>query len=187
MRPKRLTKVTDRQMARYDRDECWNFMARVIQCGTIWFCPWDKYHRHEEEAEKRKAERLRSVYGPVSPLLPCGPCDSAMDEDIHCLMSGMDRLSWLGKHPDWWVIGEWVEERCARPITITEAGILAFLDWPLYDQEDVKGGGYVVKPGNLRYDSYTGPCPECAMPVYSHAGHCCPAKECSGTHTQKDG
>lgn len=154
MQPKRLTKLHDRQMARYARDEQWNFMARVIQCGTIWFCPWDKHGFHKREA---------------------------VNEDFHGLIDGCERLEWLNTHPDWWVIGDWVEKRCARPIMITEAGILAFIDWPLYDQELVTGGlmepGYIVTPGHKRYKTYTGPCPACGMPRYGHAEHACPARE----------
>lgn len=116
MKPKRLTQKRDREMARRMRDHQWQFMERVAQLRTLWFCVWNKYRR-EELADEHRAG----------------------------LIDGLELLEWIDSHPDWWVKGEWSDERYAFPLQLTDAGRLALTDRAKYDMEPVTGG--LVEPG----------------------------------------
>lgn len=118
VKPKRLTSRSQRKMARYTRDEQWKFMERVDQLGTVWVCWWNKNHHHAESKPD---------------LLICG------------LIDGMELLEWLKSHEDWWIIGEWSDERYAAPVSLTDIGKKALQERELYDMELVNGG--LVEPG----------------------------------------
>ena len=122
MKPKRLTKKQDRQFARNQRDDQWEFMERVAREGVVWICPWDKYGRHKNGD---------GVY-------------------VFGLLGSNEFFHWLETHKDWWKHGRWSDKRCARSIRITEAGRAALLNRELYDMEPIHGGmvepGYIVTP-----------------------------------------
>jgi hypothetical protein len=119
--PRVLTTDDDRQMARQMRDKQWAFADRVAQHGTVWCCWWNKSGRHDTS----------------KPL--------ADDLMVCSLLTGMELLEWLQSHPDWWVIGEWSDDRYAAPVTITDAGRAALAERDIYDMEPVYGG--LVEPG----------------------------------------
>jgi hypothetical protein len=120
MKPRQLTKRRDREMARCIRDAQWRFAERVASLGTLWVCWWNKNRHHNEKT--------------VPPdLLICG------------LIDGCELLEWLNSHPDWWVIGEWSEDRYAAPVSITPAGRAALASRERFDLEPVTGG--LVEPG----------------------------------------
>lgn len=104
-----------RQHARWSREYQWRFMERVKQSGTLWFTPWNKRRRPE-----------------------------APDEWRDGLLTGLDIVRWCSKHPDWFVVGEWSDERDARPISLTDAGRLALQNREC-DMEPYEGG--LVEPG----------------------------------------
>lgn len=120
-KPKRLRTKFDREMARSTRNRQWRFMERCAEHNPLWFCVWNKERRDE------------------------GP-----DEWRDCLIGGMDILGWMDQHPDWFVKGEWSDERYAMPVSLTDAGRVALAEREKYDMEDVYGGlvepGYVVTP-----------------------------------------
>ena len=118
--PKRLTKRSDRKMARSVRDHQWVFMAKVYRLGKVWFCPWNKDH-------KLDTSNLPENY------------------EVHGLITGMQYLEWFSTHRDWWIIGRWREKKYARSIRLTEAGRKAFDERFKYDEELVTGG--LVEPG----------------------------------------
>jgi hypothetical protein len=111
----------DREMARRVRDGQWKFMEKVHALGTIWWCIWNK---------ERKPELA--------------------DEYRNCLLSGMELNEWMSTHPDWWEIGEWSDDRYARPVRLTDVGMAALASRDVYDMEPVTGGlvepGYIVDP-----------------------------------------
>jgi hypothetical protein len=117
-KPKILRRKADRQRARADRDRQWGFMEQVARCGTVWFCPWDKARRHDMK------NLPPDVY--VSDLF-----DPLRD--------------WMGRHTDWWIVGEWSEEKYARAVQLTHAGRAALANREKYDMEPVYGG--LVEPG----------------------------------------
>jgi hypothetical protein len=119
MPPRVFADQDARDRARYTRDSQWRFMERVANSGTIWFCPWDKE-------------------GKFSDAVP-------VDVQVCGLIDGMDLFNWFAAHPDWWMIGEWSDDRYARPVSLTEAGRAALLERDLYDMEPVTGG--LVEPG----------------------------------------
>lgn len=118
--PKRLTDPKARETARRIRDSHWALMERMRD-RTIWVCPWNKYR------------------------MEGGPGEVRFD-----LISGCEWFDWVGRHQDWFQVGEWSEERCARAMTLTDAGRAALADREPYDMEDFHGGlvepGYVVTP-----------------------------------------
>ncbi len=120
MKPKRLKSRVDRQMARRMRDQQWAFMEKVAKLGTVWVCWWNKDRHHDEKTAPPD-------------LVVCG------------LINGMELIEWLHSHPDWWVIGEWSDERYAAPVQLTEAGRDALAEREKYDMEPVTGG--LVEPG----------------------------------------
>lgn len=91
-------------------------MERVAEHGTLWFCNWNKDRRDE------------------------GP-----DELRTSLIGGMSIGAWMDKHPDWFVAGEWSEDRRAFPVRLTDAGRAALADRSPWDMEPVTGG--MVEPG----------------------------------------
>lgn len=123
---KRLTDERSREDARQLRDSQWDFAEKVAKLGTVWLCWWNKNGHFDE-------------HNPA-------PADTV----VHSLIDGVELLDWLKRHPDWWEIGEWSDERYAAPVTITAAGREALAHRELYDMEDVHGGlvepGYVVTP-----------------------------------------
>ena len=121
---KQLTSPERRRGARYMRNRQWQFMARVVESGTIWVCWWDKKGRYSGRYAKE---------APPSDMMVCG------------LIDAMEWLAWFKSHADWWVIGVWSDERYAAPISITEAGRAAYADRTRYDMEPVIGG--LVEPG----------------------------------------
>jgi hypothetical protein len=132
VKPKRLTSRIDRRMARNIRDRQWEFMARVADLGTLWVCWWNKDRHHDREK--------------ASPdLFICG------------LIDGCELIDWLHSHDDWWIIGEWSEERYAAPVSLTDAGRVALAEREKYDMELVTGG--MVEPG------------WCAMPTAESKNH----------------
>ncbi len=46
---------------------------------------------------------------------------------------------------DWWVIGDWSDQRYAAPVSLTDAGRAALANREQYDLEPVTGG--LVEPG----------------------------------------
>lgn len=120
-KPKRLTSVRWRKIAREMRDHQWEISDRVAELGTLWICWWNK-NRHHDRAGPLPAD-----------LLVCG------------LIDGMELLNWLNSHKDWWNIGEWSHERYAAPVSLTDAGHAALAEREKYDMEMVTGG--MVEPG----------------------------------------
>lgn len=123
MSPERLSRVNkkEREIARYVRDCQWRLMEKIQAHGVLWFCVWNKSRRPELPDEKR-----------------CG------------LLTGMDYLDWIGKHPEWFIQGEWDEAREAFPLQLRSAGLFALNNRDLYDMEPLDVGlvepGYVVTP-----------------------------------------
>lgn len=103
-------------IARRIRDEHWLFMERCAEHDPLWYCVWNKTRQ---------------------PELP--------DEWRDALVNGMELLDWVNRHPDWFVVGEWDDDRYARPYRLTAAGHAALADRALYDMEPVYGG--LVEPG----------------------------------------
>jgi hypothetical protein len=91
-------------------------MSRIVDHGTLWFCVWNK-------------RRL----------------DEKPDEWRDCLIGGMEILEWMNRHPDWFVYGEWNDDRYAFPVQLTDAGRAALHERQKYDMEPVFGG--LVEPG----------------------------------------
>ncbi len=118
---KKLNEPHHRQDARYMRDAQWKFMERVAETGTIYVCWWNKNRHHDEAARA------------ISDLKICG------------LIDGMELLEWLNSHKEWWIIGEWSDERYAAPVSLTDVGREALANRHLYDMEPVTGG--LVEPG----------------------------------------
>lgn len=122
--PKRLRSKVEREIARYVRDGQWVFMERIQAVGTLWFCVWNKNRYHSK---------------PYPP-----------DLWVCCLMTGMGYLEWMRCHSDWFIQGEWDEERYAVPIQLTAAGVDALSNRAEYDMEPINGGliepGFVVIP-----------------------------------------
>ena len=106
MKPKKLTSHKEREIARYVRDCQWLLMEKIAEYGTFWFCVWNKTGREQAEDELR--------------------C---------CLLTGMDYLDWIGAHKDWFIEGEWNDERQAIPLQLTEAGRVALQNRHLYEME----------------------------------------------------
>ena len=129
MKPKRLSTKHHREIARRVRDSQWKFMERTEKFGTIWVCWWNKngYHKPSPAAQYPDGSGYRAD------MLICG------------LIDGCKLAEWLNSHSDWWVIGEWSNERYAAPISITAAGRAALENRGLYDMEPVTGG--LVEPG----------------------------------------
>lgn len=119
--PREITTPEGREMARRIRDHHWSIMQRVADAGTLWCCWWNK-NRHFDARRPAPADTL-----------VCG------------LIDGMELLEWMESHTDWWVIGEWSDERYAAPVTLTDAGRAALASRALYDMEPVTGG--LVEPG----------------------------------------
>ncbi len=109
-----------RRRARAMRDEQWAFAELVNSQGTVWVCWWNKNRHHDERT---------------------APADLV----ICSLISGMELLTWLKSHPDWWQIGEWSRERYAAPVQLTDAGRAALSARDIYDMEPVDYG--LVEPG----------------------------------------
>ena len=65
-------------------------------------------------------------------------------------MSGMDILTWMRSHRDWFRKGKWSDERYALPVRLTRLGKEALFNRAPYDMEPIYGGlaepGYVVTP-----------------------------------------
>ncbi len=114
--PKRLRSASARREARVDRDQQWRFTERVAERGTLWFCNWNKLRMPE-----------------------------ATDELRVDLMTGMTIIDWMSRHADWFVVGEWDQDRYAMPIQLTDAGRSALADRAPHDMEPVRGG--LVEPG----------------------------------------
>jgi len=96
-------------------------MERVSALGTLWFCVWNKARREE-----------------------------LADEHRTCLTSGLEIMAWIDSHPNWWIKGEWSDERYAFPLQLTAAGRAALAEKDKYDMEPVTGGlvepGFIVTP-----------------------------------------
>lgn len=105
-----------RERARAIRDHDWEIMERMRDLGTLWFSPWNKDRRPESADELRVS-----------------------------LISGLEIMNRWGQHEDWFDIGEWDDDRAARPVRLTEAGLQALCQRHLYDLEPVLGG--LVEPG----------------------------------------
>jgi len=116
--PRELTEPSQREMARRMRDSHWAFMEKVQQLGTLWWCTWDKERRHKPPAD--------DVY-------------------VSGLIDAMELSEWISRHEDWWVKGEWSDERYALPVQLTDEGRRALAERHLYDMEPVTGG--MVEPG----------------------------------------
>ena len=105
-----------REHARQIRNTQWRLMERMEERGTLWICPWNKRR------------------------LP-----TQADEFRDGLLGWMEKGTWFEKHADWFLIGEWNEDRDARPYQLTNAGREALNNRELYDMEPVEGG--MVNPG----------------------------------------
>lgn len=120
-KPKVLRKKWQRENARRTRDAHWRMMERAAEHNPLWFCVWNK---------KRLPELA--------------------DEERHGLLDGLEMLAWTDQHPDWFIKGEWSDERYAFPLYLTEAGRQALTEREKYDMELVHGGlvepGFVVTP-----------------------------------------
>lgn len=128
MKPKRLTDRSSRMVARRERDGQWEFMERVAREGKVWMCPWDKYRKHNADGSGWGKDGVY-VFG---------------------LLGSNEFFHWLESHKDWWKRGCWSDRRCARSISITDAGRAALVNRHLYDMEEISGGmvepGFVVTP-----------------------------------------
>lgn len=120
-RPKRLTSLRHRAMARRMRDHQWEIADRVAKLGTLWICWWNKNRRHDTSQPL------------PDDLLVCG------------LIDGLELLEWFGTHMDWWSVGPWSDERYAAPVRLTDTGRAALGEREKYDMELVTGG--MVEPG----------------------------------------
>ena len=120
MEPKLKTDERSRQMARRIRDRQWATLQHIAEHNPLHVCWWDKDGRHKRE-----------------PL----PADLL----VLGLIDGTELAQWLRSHPDWTVVGEWSDERCAVPIHITDAGREALANRDRYDPEPVVYG--MVEPG----------------------------------------
>jgi hypothetical protein len=118
--PKRLTSLSDRQMARHMRDAQWRFMERVAKHDPLWVCWWNKNGHHDAKT-------------------------APADLEICGLIDGMELLAWMRTHRGWWKIGDWSDERYAAPVRLTPAGRKALRERERYDMELVEGG--LVEPG----------------------------------------
>jgi len=116
-------------MARRERDQQWEFMERVAAAGTLWVCWWNKDRHHPPSPSAQYADGS----GYRGDLLVCG------------LLDGCQLSEWLHSHEDWWIIGEWSDERYASPVQLTDAGRTALANRSQYDMERVTGG--LVEPG----------------------------------------
>lgn len=126
--PRELTAPEDRQMARRVRDYHWSIMEKVNQHGTLWCCWWDKARRYM----KRDGKGVMREHAPD-------------DVQVFGLIAAVEFLDWTKRHPEWWAIGEWSDERYAAPVSLTDAGRDALTNRHLYDMEPVTGG--MVEPG----------------------------------------
>jgi hypothetical protein len=128
MPPKRYADEEHRKDARRTRDGQWQFADLVNSLGTVWVCWWNKNRHHQ----------------PPHPgdLLVCGMID------------GCELAEWLNSHKDWWIIGEWSDERYASPVSLTDTGRAALAHREQYDMEDVTGGlvepGFVITPAETQ-------------------------------------
>jgi hypothetical protein len=129
MVPKLLSDKRDREMARRMRDRQWEFAERVAAQGTVWVCWWNKNGHHGPSPSAQYADGS----GYRDDMLICG------------LIDGMELAGWLHSHEDWWIIGEWSDERYAAPVSLTDAGRSALANREAYDLEPVEGG--LVEPG----------------------------------------
>ena len=115
-------------------------MERVaaLAPNPLWICWWNKDRHHKPSPRAQYADGS----GYRDDLLVCG------------LIDGMELSEWLNSHKDWWVIGEWSDERYAAPVTLTDAGRVALANRELYDMEPVTGGlaepGWVATPAKRR-------------------------------------
>ena len=91
-------------------------MSRILDHGTLWFCVWNQRRLDEQPDEWRDG-----------------------------LISGMEILEWMNRHPDWFVSGVWNAARYAFPVQLTDAGRAALHERQKYDLEPVFGG--LVEPG----------------------------------------
>jgi len=107
-------------MARHLRDSQWAFADKVARLGTVWVCWWNKNRHHDYNNHPDDLE----VYG---------------------LIDGIELLEWMNSHKDWWIIGEWSDDRYAAPVCLTEKGRIALAERKKYDMEPVTGG--LVEPG----------------------------------------
>jgi len=128
-KPKRLTSYRDRKMARCQRDQQWAFMERVAALGMLWVCWWNKDRHHQPSPSAQYADGS----GYRDDLLVCG------------LIDGCELSEWLNSHKDWWIIGEWSDERYAAPVQLTDAGRSVLENRAQYDMERVTGG--LIEPG----------------------------------------
>ena len=120
--PRWLNDPEQRATARRMRDWQWTFMEHVDTVGTLWCCWWNKdSHFSAEEVA------------------------ATPDLWVFSLINGVETLNWINAHPDWWTVGEWVPERYAAPVSLTDAGRKALAERHLYDMEPVVGG--LVEPG----------------------------------------
>lgn len=117
---KKLNSPHYRAIARRIRDSHWEFAERVAREGLVWVCWWNKDRYHDRDN------------------LP-------KDLEVFCLMTGMELVEWMKKHPTWWKIGKWSDKRYAAPVRLTPAGKRAVRKRKKYDMEPVTGG--LVEPG----------------------------------------
>ena len=127
--PRVLTDDNSRQMARQIRDDHWSIMEKVGHLGTLWCCWWDKAGRFSKRDFKTGIR-----------------IDTAPENvQVFGLIGATEFLEWTKRHSNWWVIGEWSDERYAAPVSLTAAGRAALAQRYLYDMEPVTGG--MVDPG----------------------------------------
>lgn len=115
MPPKKLKGREDRRQARRTRDSQWKFMERAKEHDPLWFCVWNKTGQPELADEWRDG-----------------------------LITGMEMMEWMQRHPTWFKTGRWSDKRYARPIRLTPAGRRA-LKTREFDMEPIYGG--LVEPG----------------------------------------
>ena len=114
-----------RDVARHIRNAHWRTQERMAEHDPLWCCWWDKAGRYD----------TRRGYGQEPPA----------DVELFGLIGAMEFGAWMRKHHDWFVCGEWSDERYAEPVRLTEAGRVALAHRELYDMEPVEGG--MVAPG----------------------------------------
>lgn len=117
-KPKILRGKKFREYARDTRNWQWKFMERVDSAGTLWFSPWNKDKREQ-----------------------------GLDEWRDCLIGGLEIISWVANHEDWFIKGEWDDTRAARPIQLTPAGKAALTNRAPYDLEPVVI--CLIEPGSI--------------------------------------
>ena len=154
MKPKRLTKRSDRMFARRERDAQWALMERVEREGVVWMCPWDKYHKHGRRCACRFCDS--KTFHPHEEGFKCASCGTIMekvpDDRVYVfgLMGANELFAWTNSHKDWFKWGRWIEKRCAKSLRLTQAGREALKHRDLYDMEPIHGGmvepGYIVVP-----------------------------------------